>query len=369
MRRNICFGVLTACLAVITVSPGFAQHCQPYWTAEYRCMEGCGGCPTNPSYDNGAAQRAAAARAEAQRQWNAAATTQNQLAITAADRGDWALAEIEFKKCLQYWPNDPVILNAIANAEQLEGVAAYQRGDYDAALEFYRNSMVNEPPTDQYYQAMLENYNVTKRNIEAIRARQEQHAEAIRTKQAQQRQDDQTSHHIDQSIKSFTQSLSTTQAPDGLDFNDGKSPKRDGRTLTEARVAAATARSADCVFDGRTGCGAPVALVTVSAGSPPVPPEVAKYIESIPKSVRQRPAVKANIELYEHMASVRGELQNQMIADAAAAKAHPDDESKKLKVMEDSGHLNAAKEDEKKSKERVGFSIGLLNQPSGAPSK
>lgn len=369
MRRNICFGVLTACLVVIAVSPGLAQHCQPYWTPEYRCMEGCGGCPTNSGYDNGAAQRAAAARAEAQRQWNVAATTQNQLAITAADRGDWAVAETEFKKCLQYWPNDPVILNSIANAEQWEGVAAYDRGDYDATLEFYRQSMVNEPSTEQHYQTMLDNYNATKRNIEAIRAKQAQQASAIRAKQEQQRQDDQTSKNIDQSIQSFTQSLSPTPAPDGLDFNDGKSPKRDGKTLTEARVAAATARSADCVFDGRTGCAAPVALVTVSAGSPPVPPDVAKYIDSIPKSVRQNPAVKPDITLYEHMASVRGQLQNQLSADAAAAKAHPEDESKKLKVMEDSGHLNAAKEDEKKSKERVGFSIGLLNQHSGAPSK
>jgi tetratricopeptide (TPR) repeat protein len=362
MRRNICFGVLTACLVVITVSPGLAQHCSPNWTAEYRCMQGCGGCPTNPGYDNGAAQRAAAEAA--------AAKAQNHLAIDAADRGDWALAEIEFRKCLQYWPHDPVILNAIANAEQLEGVAAYQRGDYDAALEFYRQSMVNEPPTDQYYQTMLDNYNATKRNVDAIRTRQAQQAEAIRTKQAQERQDAQTSLHIDQSIQSFTQSLSTTtQAPDELDFSDGKHPKRDGKTLTQARVSAASNRSADCVFDGTKGCGVPVALVTVSAGSPPVPPEAAKYIESIPKSVRQRPAVKANIALYEHMASVRGELQNQMIADAAAAKAHPDDESKKLKVMEDSGHLKAAKDDENKAKERVGFSIGLLKQPSGAPSK
>ncbi len=305
-----------------------------------------------------AARAAAAAAAEAQRRWNAEATAQNKLAIDAANRGEWEVADREFKKCLQYWPHDPVILNAIANAEQFEGAAAYKRGDYDAALEFYRDSMVNEPPTDKYYQTMLENYNDIQRQIDAIR-----------TKQAQQRQDDQTSQHIDQSIQSFTQSLTATSGPDELEFNDGKRPKSDGKALTEARVAAASERSADCVFDGSKGCGAPVALVIVSAGNPPVPPEAAKYIESIPKSVRERPAVKANIALYEHMASVRGKLQNQMIADAAAAKAHPDDESKKLKVMEDSGHLKAAKDDEKKAQERVGFSIGLLGHPSGAPSK
>jgi len=70
-------------------------------------------------------------------------------------------------------------------------------------------------------------------------------------------------------------------------------------------------------------------------------PDAAKYIESIPENVHQKPAVKADIALYEHLASVRGKLHNQLIADAAAAKTHPEDASKKLKVMEDSGHLKA----------------------------
>lgn len=312
------------------------------------CYPHCGNTG-NSNNDNGA---------EAQRRWNAAARAQNQLAIDAAKREDWTVAEREYKKCLQFWPHDPVILNAIANAQQWEGVAAYKREDYDAALEFYRESMVNEPPTDKYYQTMLANSNDIRRRIDAIRAEHEQ-----------RRQDEQTSQHIDQSIQSFSQSLNATPQPDELDFNDGKRSKKDGKALTQARVAAATAKSADCIFDGAKGCGAPVALVTVDAGSPPVPPEAAKYIESIPKSVRERPAVKADIALYEHMASLRASLQNQMIADTAAAKAHPEDESRKLKVMEDSGHMTKAKEDEEKAKQRVGFSIGLLNQPSSATSK
>jgi hypothetical protein len=79
--------------------------------------------------------------------------------------------------------------------------------------------------------------------------------------------------------------------------------------------------------------------------------------------------VKREIDLYEHMASVRGKIQNQMIADQAFASGHPNDEAGKLKVMEDSGHLKVAKDDEKKAKERVSFSIGLLKQPSAGPSK
>jgi hypothetical protein len=51
-----------------------------------------------------------------------------------------------------------------------------------------------------------------------------------------------------------------------------------------------------------------------------------------------------------------------MIADVAVAKAHPDDEADKLKVMEDSGHLKAAKDDEQKAKTRISMSIGLIPQ-------
>jgi hypothetical protein len=43
--------------------------------------------------------------------------------------------------------------------------------------------------------------------------------------------------------------------------------------LMQARVAAGSEASANCIFEGTKGCGAPVALVNVSAGSPAVPPE------------------------------------------------------------------------------------------------
>jgi len=69
MRRNICSGVLTVCCVAFPVSQGLAQHCSPDWTAEYKCMQHCGPCPTtnntNSNTDNGAAAAAAAAEAEA----------------------------------------------------------------------------------------------------------------------------------------------------------------------------------------------------------------------------------------------------------------------------------------------------------------
>jgi hypothetical protein len=65
----------TACFASASA---MADSCESYWTAEYKCMQGCGPCAgsssgsgnSTPSYDYGAAQRAhqAAADAEAERQ-------------------------------------------------------------------------------------------------------------------------------------------------------------------------------------------------------------------------------------------------------------------------------------------------------------
>ena len=40
MLRSISLGVATACFALLPATEGFAQHCQPYWTAQYKCADG-----------------------------------------------------------------------------------------------------------------------------------------------------------------------------------------------------------------------------------------------------------------------------------------------------------------------------------------
>ena len=45
MRASVYLGATVALgLGMLAPSQGFAQYCQPYWTAEYKCMNGCG-CP------------------------------------------------------------------------------------------------------------------------------------------------------------------------------------------------------------------------------------------------------------------------------------------------------------------------------------
>ncbi len=71
MRRYIYSGLLTVCCAVFPVPQGLAQHCNPNWTAEYKCLEHCGPCPTTNNTNTNNANAAAAAA-------NAAAAAQRQ---------------------------------------------------------------------------------------------------------------------------------------------------------------------------------------------------------------------------------------------------------------------------------------------------
>ena len=132
----------------------------------------------------------------------------------------------------------------------------------------------------------------------------------------------------------------------------------------QARVAAASAPSAACIFQGSRGCGSPVPLVQVSQGDLPVPADVAQYVLSIPHNVRDRPAVAREIKQYEYFASIRAAKQNQLVADQEAAKASPGDEVKKLKVMQDTGEAKASLTDEnaalKRVKKTINMSIPLI---------
>ena len=81
-------------------------------------------------------------------------------------------------------------------------------------------------------------------------------------------------------------------------------------------------------------------------GAPPVPPDVAKYIESIPKDVRANKSVADEILHYEQIAYVRGKAENEFVAAQAAVKAHPDDETAKLHAKAAASHLKVAANDE-----------------------
>lgn len=137
-------------------------------------------------------------------------------------------------------------------------------------------------------------------------------------------------------------------------------------TIHKAGIAAVSDQSAKCIFDGIDACALkPVALVQVGAGEPSVPPEVARYIASIPLKVRKDPTVDGEIKNYEHQAHIRSIVQNQLVEDMKAIKPNSNDEHDKFKMMTDTGNLKVAKNEEAESKAKVSFAIEQIHlQPS-----
>lgn len=128
-----------------------AQHCQPYWTAEYKCLQGCGPCPSsgkaaapaapamNPALGNAAqsvgnalgqqlgkalfgdpaAKAAAAQRANLAAQQSALAAHQlNDSGIYLLQQRNYSGAINEFQKALAIAPNDANILYNLGVAKQ-----------------------------------------------------------------------------------------------------------------------------------------------------------------------------------------------------------------------------------------------------------
>lgn len=169
--------------------------------------------PSGPSQAQIAAQQAEAARG---RQYNAL----NDSSVDSFNKGDYATAEAGFKKCLEYWPNDPMIEQSIACTQNQEGVAAYKNGDYTTALNFFQQSVANFPKADPNNPKINE---TSRQNcINALASAQDKIAEAKR-EEAQRQQDKITANNIQQSIQGLAQTLSAAPSSGGLDFNDGKS--------------------------------------------------------------------------------------------------------------------------------------------------
>jgi len=130
----------------------YAQHCEPYWTAEYKCMQGCGPCPSsgkaaaapaapalNPALGNAAqsvgnalgqqlgkalfgdpaAKAAAAQRANLAAQQSALAAHQlNDSGLYLLRQRNYSGAINEFQKALAIAPNDANILYNLGVAKQ-----------------------------------------------------------------------------------------------------------------------------------------------------------------------------------------------------------------------------------------------------------
>jgi hypothetical protein len=148
MRRYISFGVLTVCGLAFLVPKGYAQLvCRSYWTAEYKCLEHCGPCPT-PAIDWQRQQQANQLelarqrelqhlQEEAERKQKAADA--DQAGVEAANRGNWSEAADHFIQALGFAPESTEIREHLNHAKSeladigtAEAIAALQQRVEDA---------------------------------------------------------------------------------------------------------------------------------------------------------------------------------------------------------------------------------------------
>jgi tetratricopeptide (TPR) repeat protein len=214
MRGKVHIGAVALCLGLFPVSEALAQHCQAYWTAQYKCAMGCGPCggggggapapyiPPPPSPAEIAAQQARAI---------------NQNALSAEKAGNLALAISLYEQALRLSPTADIANNlAHARTEVIDkqAIEAERAGNSALALRLFEQAL-RALPADSYYEPSR----VTlRKNIAQTRA----HLEEQQGRERQQQQDKVAAANMEQSIKNLTQSLTTTTSTSGLDFNDGR---------------------------------------------------------------------------------------------------------------------------------------------------
>jgi tetratricopeptide (TPR) repeat protein len=219
-----------------------------------------------------------------------------------------------------------------ASAIDQEGLAAESRGDLEEAANKFMKAEDLDPESPEI-----------KAHLEHVRGELADQGSAEHIRAVRQRIDDSISAAHTRAQRLELEKLARRQA----------------------RVAAADPVSAACIFDGLPGCTEPIPLVVVNADMLPVPADAARFIESIPKRVRERPEVKSKIDYYARTARIRGTLQDKMIADKAAAKANPGDKST-LRLVGDEGSLKAAVADEHAAKKPLlNFSADTIELGTG----
>lgn len=107
-----------ACLLIVTVllcaDSSFGQLvCEPYWTAQYKCMQHCGQCADSNTRTD-ALRSYSSLEIENQRK----AESADQDGLNALNRGDWGAAINRFMEALELAPDNNTIRSHLHRAEQ-----------------------------------------------------------------------------------------------------------------------------------------------------------------------------------------------------------------------------------------------------------
>lgn len=136
-----------ACFAYVSAEAS-QSHCMSYWTAAYKCSQGCGSCGSSNnssgSYNGpnlwnilkGSSGPSAAEIADQQ------ARAANEQGVQAYNRRDWASAIGLFKQALQNYPNDPTYRQNLINAENnLANQQAKEKAERDERERLRQNKI------------------------------------------------------------------------------------------------------------------------------------------------------------------------------------------------------------------------------------
>jgi hypothetical protein len=221
MRGKVHIGAVTLCLGLFPVSEALAQHCQAYWTAQYKCAMGCG-CggggggapapyiPPPPSPAEIAARQANAI---------------NENALSTEKGGNLALAISLYEQALRLSPRADIANNlghARAALLDKQAIEAERAGNSALALRLFEQAM-QAMPADSFYEPGRA---TLRKNIAQTRA----HLEQQQGREKQQQQDKVAAAGMERSVEDLAQSFKATASTGGLDFNDARAGnKNDAR--------------------------------------------------------------------------------------------------------------------------------------------
>lgn len=182
VRLQTAFSLSLALLSIAFLSSN-VQACQPYWTAAYKCAQGCGcgGGDTPPSYNRGSSDDDHERR-ERQRSYDNA-NDARKAGDAAQDAGDLAKALTHYQAMLRHpdfnTENNRKVVSSLqariqADDARKAGNAAHDAGDLAKALTYYqvmlRNPDFNNEKNRKYVsdlQAHLDADNARKAGIAA----------------------------------------------------------------------------------------------------------------------------------------------------------------------------------------------------------
>jgi len=214
-------------IILFPINFSWAQHCDPSWTPEYSCMEGCGGCGGGSNSGGGndrAAQELAAqqqAQMIAEQQRKAAIEALNNQGLDAYKNKNWTTAIKFFKQALAYEPDNPVYLRNLAICIGREGEEAYRDGNYASALNDFQEALAGDPLTDTDGRAVI---------TSDITNTQEKIADG-QQQQQQQAQDKIAAGKIQQSLQGMVNTMNTAPTSNGLDFMESDTKIVDARNI------------------------------------------------------------------------------------------------------------------------------------------